>query len=222
MTLISLLRLLLVVLISASLAACASSPPGYEAIPSIIEEQQVLEEKSTAIWQPTDTITFPTPTAQAVYLKETETENPVVEDGNPCENLGNKYLHDERLGEIKPEYVGSWHAAPFVGSGYEARIVLFPSGNYLYFPSQYRCAINDAACTPSPIEEGTWGIKGDQLYLARNGEIGSVINISIGEVVDSSPDESPYPLKTTIGGTTYWLMSADTNLWNPQTGELCD
>jgi hypothetical protein len=140
---------------------------------------------------------------------------------DPCENPGHKYRYDPALGEIKEEYIGSWHSSPFVGSAHTERFVFFPTGNYLFFPSEYECSYNDESCIPSPIEEGIWGVQGGQLNLAKGGDINNVRSILIGPVVASSPDESPYPLETTFDGTTYWLMTTDTDMWNPETGEMC-
>jgi len=164
-----------------------------------------------------------TPTEEAeTNINETEVEDSTAITSNPCENLGDKYEHDEGLGEIKEDYIGSWHASPFVGSGYNERFVFFLSGNYLFFPSQYECDFDDTTCVPSPVEGGIWGVQGSQINLAKDGDINNVRSILIGEVIDSPADESPYSLKTTFDGTTYWLMTKDTNMWNPETGELCD
>jgi hypothetical protein len=155
-------------------------------------------------------------------LNETEVEDLNASTSNPCENLGEKYEHDEEVGIIQEDYVGSWHASPMVGSGYNERFVFFSSGNYIFFPSQYECDFSDVSCTPTPIEEGTWGVQDNQINLAIDGDISNVRSILVGSVIDSPSEESPYSLKTTIDGTTYWLISKDTNIWNPETGELCD
>lgn len=175
----------------------------------------------TATTRPTEIAAAPIPT-QAQAANTIEAAEPAQTSSDPCENLGQKYWHDDKFGQIREDYVGSWHAAPSVGSGYAERFVFFSSGNYLFFPSQYECDIDDTDCTPSPIEEGVWGVLDGQLNLVKDSDIGSLRSISIGEVVDSPPDVSPYPRKTTFDGTTYWLISEDTNLWNPQTGELCE
>jgi hypothetical protein len=174
----------------------------------------------TATTQPTEMVAAPTPTG-AQATNTFEAAEPTQTTADPCENLGQKYLHDDMVGEINEDYVGSWHAAPSVGSGYAERFVFFPSGNYLFFPSQYECDPNDSSCTPSPIEEGVWGVLDGILNLVKDGDINSVRSIPVGEVVATPPDESPYPNKTTFDGVTYWLLSPETNLWNPESGELC-
>ena len=151
----------------------------------------------------------------------TEEEDSFSITSNPCENLGDKYVHDEELGEIIEDFTGSWHASPSVGAGYSERFVFFSSGNYLFFPSQYECDNGDEACIPSPIEEGIWGVQDSQINLAIEGRINNVRSILIGKVSDSPDGESPYFFKTTFDGTTYWLISKDTNMWNPLTGEPC-
>jgi len=179
------------------------------------------------LWMPgcgprADAATSVQETPVAVIQSVTDAaEDPAAVAGEPCEALGQKYEHDGALGEIKAEYIGSWHAAPSVGSGYAERVVFFASGNYLFFPSQYECAVDDEACIASPVEEGIWGVQEGEMSLAKDGELRDPGRISIGNVVDSSPDESPYPMKTTLDGVTYWLMSSETNLWDPLTGELC-
>lgn len=175
-----------------------------------------------ACTQPTEIGVVPTPTVE----QEPNTKTTAVEDsnpiaGNPCESLGDKYAHAGEIGEIKEDYIGSWHASAFVGSGYNERFVFFSSGNYLFFPSQYECDFNVQSCTPSPIEEGIWGVQDSHINLAKEGDINHLRSILIGKVIDSPGEESPYSKKTTFDGTTYWLISKDTNLWNPETGELC-
>jgi hypothetical protein len=189
------------------LAACTKSP-------------QVSEEVAMPTRTPLETIT-PTD-EEETNLNETEVGdlNPIT--SNPCENLGDTFEHDEELGAIQEDYVGSWHASPVVGSGYNERFVFFSTGNYIFFPSQYECDFGDASCIPSPIEEGTWGVQDNQINLAIDGEINTIRSILAGIVIDSPSEESPYSLKTTFDGTTYWLLSKDTNMWNPETGELCD
>lgn len=213
---------LFTVLLLAFIAACAKSQqaPGI-VIPAPVQSQEQEGDETPTI-QPTKTAVVPTPTEVETSVSETEVKDLCTNTANPCECLGGKYDHDKELGEIKEDYIGSWHAAPFVGSGYGERIVFFSSGNYLFFPSQFECDFNDKSCIPSPLEEGTWGIQGDQMNLAKEGDIDNIRSILIGKVIDSPPDESPYPLKTTFNGTIYWLLSKDTSLWNPETGELCD
>ena len=75
------------------------------------------------------------------------------------------------LGEIKEEYIGSWHAAPSVGSGYSERFVFFSSGNYLFFPSQYECDFGDEACVPSPYRGRYWGVQGQSNESCNKKEI---------------------------------------------------
>jgi len=200
------------------LVACAPSP---EAVQEAIEPTQTVLPSSTV----EENIDLNA--QENLEPTETPTSEPEVEEtdeitGDPCKNLGEWYEYNEALGEIKEDYIGSWHSSPFVGSGYTERFVFFPSGSYLFFPSQYECGSGDESCVPSPIEQGIWGVQGSQINLAREGNVNDVRSISIGEVIDSSQEESPYPLKTTIDGIPYWLMSKDTNLWNPETGESCD
>ncbi|NJD57941.1 MAG: hypothetical protein FIA98_00890 [Anaerolineae bacterium] len=204
------------------LAACSPSPQASKIISPTSTQTQAPERVATSTVQGTDITVIATPTEAATSVAEIEVPDLCTNASNPCECLGKRNKHDEELGEIKEGYIGSWHAAPMVGSGYNERFVFFPSGNYLFFPSQYECDLNDLACSPSPIEEGIWGIQDNQMHLATGGDIDKLRIISIGKVIDSSPDESPYPFKTTFDGTTYWLMSKDTDMWNPQTGEFCD
>ena len=204
---------LFIVLLLAFLAACAKSLQGSEIVAPTSVQSQEPEVVATSTIQPTEIAVVPTPTEVIDLCTNTS---------NSCECLGVKYEHDEELGEIKEEYIGSWHASAFVGSGYGERFVFFPSGNYLFFPSQYECDFGDESCVLSPIEEGTWGVQGSQMNLAKDGDTNNVRSILIGEVIDSLAEESPYPLKTTFDGTTYWLLSKDTNIWNPETGESCN
>jgi hypothetical protein len=134
-------------------------------------------------------------TETGIVPTPTEAEDPDANPGNPCDSLGETYEHDEDVGEIKADYIGSWHAAPSVGSGYAERFVFFASGNYLFFPSQYECASGDEACVPSPIEAGIWGVQGDKINLAKEGNISNIRSISIGEIVDSPVDEAHIPKK---------------------------
>jgi hypothetical protein len=214
--------MLFIVLLLAFLAACVKSPQESKIITKATVQPQVPEVVPTSTIQPTKIVAIPTPTEEEISVTETEVIDLCANTSNPCECLGESYEHDEELGEIKEDYIGSWHAAPFVGSGYSERFVLFSSGNYLFFPSQYECAFGDESCVLPPIEEGTWGVQGNKMNLAKDGDINNIRSILIGEVIDSSEEESPYPLKTTFDGTTYWLMSKDTNKWNPETGELCE
>lgn len=215
-------RMLFIVFLPVFLTGCAKLPQGsgiaaLTSVPSL--EQEVA---ATSTLQSTEIAVFPTSTEDEISVTETEVIDLCINTSNPCECLGGNYEYDKELGEIKEEYIGSWHAAPSVGSGYSERFVFFSSGNYLFFPSQYECDFGDESCVTSPIEEGTWGVQGSQLNLAKEGDIRNVRSILIGEVIDSAAEESPYPLKTTFDRTTYWLMSKDTNMWNPETGELCD
>lgn len=204
------------------LAACAKSPQVSKIVTTATVQPQEPEVVTTSTIQPTELVVNLTPTEEEADLLETEVEDSNAVSSNPCENMGEKYEHDEELGEIKEDYIGSWHAAPSIGSGYNERFVLFSSGNFLFFPSQYECDFGDESCVPSPIEEGTWGVQGSQMNLAKDGDTNNVRSILIGEVIDSPAEESPYPLKTTFDGTTYWLLSKDTNIWNPETGESCN
>lgn len=158
---------------------------------------------------------------QPIITEQTNEESSAVTI-NACENLGNTYEHNGALGEIRDDYIGSWHASPSIGSGYNERFVFFPTGNYLFFPSQLECGPDDESCTPSPIEEGTWGILDGLITLAIEGDINNARSVEIGRLIDSPADESPYSVKTSIDGITYWLISNDTNMWNPETGESCD
>lgn len=152
-----------------------------------------------------------------------EPTRPFIAEINPCEGIYKKYAHDPALGEIKAEYIGSWHAGESVSAGFNERFIFFPTGNYLFFPSQYECTYSsDESCVPSPIEDGLWGVQGQVMYLAKGGDINNITHRSVTEVIPSSPDESPYPFKTTIDGLPFWLISPDTNLWDPETGEYCN
>jgi hypothetical protein len=206
----------------AILSACAKSPQGSEKVIRTALQTRKPDVTATSTIQPTEKVIIPTPTEEEPTVTETEVIDSCTNTSNPCECLGEKYEYDKELGVIKEEYLGSWHAAAFVGSAYNARFVFLPSGNYLFFPSQYECEFGNESCKPSPIEEGLWGIQDSQLNLAKEGDIKNVRSISIGEVIDSPPDESPYPLKTAFDRITYWKLSKDTNIWNPETGELCD
>ena len=156
-------------------------------------------------------------------IVETEVEYAFIININPCESIYEKYEHYAALGEIKEDYIGSWHASEFVSDGFNERFVLFSSGNYLFFPSQYECAYGSGeACVPSPIEDGLWGVQDHIMNFAKEGDINNVISKSITDVIASPEDESPYPFKTIFDGITFWLMSKDTNLWDPESGEYCD
>lgn len=219
---ISFYLMLFIVLLLAFLSACVKSAqgPGIGKPTSVQPQESGVAEPLTI--RPTEIAAVPTPTEEATSVTETEVPDACTNTNNPCECLGESYKHDEELGEIKEDYIGSWHAAPFVGSGYNERFVLFSSGNYLFFPSQYECAFGDETCVLPLVEEGTWGVQGNQMNLTKDGDINNIRSILIGEVIDSSAEESPYPLKTTFNGITYWLMSKETNMWNPETGELCE
>jgi len=214
---------LFTVFLLAFMAACVKSPQESEIVAPTSVQSQEPEVVPTSTIQPTEIVIVPTPTIEEeININETEVEDLSENTSNPCESLGGKYEHDEELGEIKEDYIGSWHAASFVGSAYNERFLFFPSSNYLFFPSQYECDFNDMSCIPSPIEEGIWGIQDSQMNLAKEGDINNVRSIWIGKVIDSPDEGSPYSIKTNFNGTTYWLLSKDTNMWNPETGELCD
>ena len=160
-------------------------------------------------------------------LDETSRDEPEVEDlfvpqVNACEDIYKKYPHDPTLGEIKADYVGSWHASEMVTARYNERFVLFASGNYLFFPDQYECAYTFKSCVPSPIEDGLWGVEGEVMNFAKGGDMEDLISRPITPIIPSSLDESPYPYKTTIDGLTFWLMSKSTDYWDPETGDYCD
>ena len=160
-------------------------------------------------------------------LDETPSVEPAVEDLfvpqiNPCEGIYEKYPHDPTLGEIKEDYVGSWHQDPSLSARWSERWVFFPSGNYLFIPSQYECAYSsNPNCTPTPIEDGLWGVMDNLMYLATSGDLSNILTVSITPVVPSTIDESPYPYKTTIERLPFWLYTKDTNYWDPETGEYC-
>ena len=204
------------------LAACAMSSQVSGIVTPTSVQSREPDVVPTLTIQPRETPVIPTPTEEETSVTETEVIDLCTNINNPCECLGRKYEYAKELGEIKEEYVGSWHAAAFVGSGYGERFVFFSTGNFLYFPSQYECDSGDTSCIPSPIEDGIWGIQDSQINLAIEGELRNIRSILIGEVIDSPPDESPYPFKASFDGTDYWLLSKDTNMWNPDTGELCD
>jgi hypothetical protein len=213
---------MLIALSTTSLAACGVPTNRPDITPTVTLRQQIAEILSTPIISTPSPQVLPTSTAtQETSPSETRVGPTNLTSNNPCANLGQKYAHNQELGEIKEEYVGSWHAAPMVGDGYNERLVFFTTGNYIYFPSQYECANLGTSCTPSPIEQGTWGIQGDQLILAKDGDIDSMRSVSLAEIRASDPNQSPYPLQTIINGKTYWLLSTETNLWNPITGEMC-
>ncbi len=150
-----------------------------------------------------------------------EGPEPVVGIINPCEGIYEKYPHDPSLGEISEAYVGSWHADYSMSDAYKERFVLFSSGNYLFFPDQYECRNTFKTCVPSPIENGLWGVQGQVMNFAKGGDMEDIISRSITDIVPSSPDESPYPFKTTIDGLKFWLWSKGTDYWDPETGEYC-
>jgi len=155
-------------------------------------------------------------------IVEPEVEELFVPQMNPCEGIYEKYPHDPSLGEIKGDYVGSWHTDPSLSARWNERWVFFSSGNYLFFPSQYECAYSsDPNCTPTPIEDGLWGVQGEIMNFAKGGDLNNIISRSIAPLVPSSIDESPYPYKTTIDGLPFWLYTKDTNYWDPETGEYC-
>lgn len=218
----SLYLTLFTALLLAFLAACAKSPQESGVVTLTSVQSQELEVVATSTTQSTEIAIVPSPTEEKTRITETEVIDLCTNTINPCECLGRKYEYNKELGEIKEEYIGSWHASSFVGSAYNERFVFFLSGNYLFFPSQYECDFNDTACIPSPIEEGIWGIHDSQMDLAKDGDIRNVRSILIGKVIDSPDTDSPYSVNTTLDGTTYWLLSKDTNMWNPNTGELCD
>jgi hypothetical protein len=213
-------QMLFIVLSLAFLSACTRSPQVTKTVTAMIQSRAPMQVATSTILH-TEIATVPKPTEEEMSAG-TEVIDLCTNTTNPCECLGLNYKYNKELGDIKEVYIGSWHAAPSVGSGYSQRFVFFSSGNYLFFPSQYECDFSDESCLMSPIEEGTWGIQGSQMNLAKEGDIRNVRSILIGEVIDSAPEESPYPLKATFDGTTYWLMSKDTNMWNPETGEFCD
>ena len=215
-------QMLITVLSLALLSACTKSPQVSRIETSATVQPQEPVAEATLTIKPTEIIVVPSPTEVEIGATQTQVIDLCTESNNPCECLGESYEHHDELGEIKTDYIGSWHAAPSVGSGYSERFVFFSSGNYLFFPSQYECDLNKPACTPSQIEEGIWGIQDNHMNLAKGGDIDYLRSISIGNVIDSSPEESPYPFITTFDGTTYWLISKDTNMWNPETGELCE
>jgi hypothetical protein len=219
---IPLYLILFLVFLLAFLVACAVSPQGSGLATPTTVQSPVPEVVPTITIQPTEIMVVPTPTQEETSLTETVVMELCTNTSNPCDCLGRKYKYDNALGEIKEENLGSWHAAAFVGSAYNERFVFFPTGNYLFFPSQNECDVNDSTCIPSPIEQGNWGIQDSQMNLAKDGDINHVRIVLIGKVIDSPPAESPYPLKTTFDGITYWLLSKDTNMWNPETGEFCD
>jgi hypothetical protein len=214
--------MLLTVLLLNFLTACAKPSQLSGIVTPTSHQSQEPEVAEASTLQPTEMVIIPTPSEEETSAIETEVIDLCENTSNPCGCLGNKYKYDKELGEIKEEYIGSWHASSYVGSGYNARFVFFPSGNYLFFPSQYECDFGDTSCIASPIEQGIWGIQDSQMNLAKEGDIRNVRSILIGNVTDSPDADSPYSIKTTFNGTTYWQLSKDTNLWNPETGELCD
>jgi hypothetical protein len=169
----------------------------------------------------------PEPTLENLEIDDadivpTEEEDPFSININPCEGIYEKYRHNPALGEIKADYVGSWHASEMVTARYNERFVLFASGNYLFFPDQYECAYTFKSCVPSPIEDGLWGVEGEVMNFAKGGDMEDLISRPITPIIPSSLDESPYPFKTTIDGLTFWLMSKSTDYWDPETGDYCD
>ena len=86
---------------------------------------------------------------------EIEVEELFVPRMNPSEGIFEKYPHDSTLREIKADYVGSWHTDPFLLAIWNESWVFFPSGNDLFFPSQYECVYSiNPNWTPTPIEDG--------------------------------------------------------------------
>ena len=115
----------------AFMAACTPSPQNSRVIAPTVTQQQVAE---TLTVRPTEIVVVPTPTEKETSVFETESPDVCTYTSNPCECLGRRYEYNKELGELKEEYIGSWHAAPFVGSAYNERFVFFPSGNYLLLP----------------------------------------------------------------------------------------
>ena len=183
--------ILITVLLFVLEVACFISPRISEIVVSTTITPQASEVELTSTIQPTEREVVPSPTEQETKVTATEVIDQCTNTSDPCECLGKKYEYDKSLGEIKEEYIGSWHAAASVGSGYNERYVFFPTGNYLFFPSQYECDINDSTCIPSPIEQGIWGIQDSQMNLAKDGDINHVRSVLIGKVIDFPPNESP-------------------------------
>jgi len=147
---------------------------------------------------------------------------PFISHISPCEGIYERYQHDPAQGEITADYIGSWHASESISARYSERFVLFASGNYLFFPGQYECAYTFKSCVPSPIEDGVWGVQGQEMHFAEGGELNTIISRSVTKIHPSPDDESPYPFKTTIDGLTFWLMPKGTDYWDPETGVYCD
>jgi hypothetical protein len=142
---------------------------------------------------------------------------------DPCQGIYENYEHDPMLGEINEDYIGSWHASEFVSDAYNERFVFFSSGNYLFFPSQYECVYSsNENCMPSPFEDGLWGVEDEVMVFLEQGDINNIITRSTTKVVKSPEGETPYLHKINIDGLMFQLMSRQTNLWDPDTGELCD
>lgn len=147
-------------------------------------------------------------------------EDPFTVNVNPCEGIYEKYPHDPALGEIPADYVGCWHASESVSARYNERFVLFASGHYLFFPDEYECAYTFNTCVPSPIEDGLWGVQSQVMNFAIGGDMNNLISRSITPVIPTE-DEFSYPFTTTIDGLTFWLLSKETDMWDPETGGLC-
>lgn len=133
------------------------------------------------------------------------------DDTETLEDLANTYVHNEEIGEIDEEYIGSWLGCASVGDSYCERYVLFDTGNYLYFPSE-----NEEA-EEYLVEIGIWGVEEGELNLVKEADITNIVSIVLGEIEYSPADESPYSLKADFGETTYWLVSKETDIWNPST-----
>lgn len=148
----------------------------------------------------------------------------VVTEKEDCYALVQTYSHNEDIGRIVDEYVGSWHACESVGSGYCERLTFYPDGNFVYFPSQYDST--DGLLATDSIVQGIWGISSLEnnsnhiLHLASESDMDNIVDIEIGEL-EITGEDSPYTWQATLSNDTYWQLSPTTDLWNPRTGEQC-
>jgi hypothetical protein len=108
-----------------------------------------------------------------------------------------QFFKSKDLGSIDEVYVGIWHSCASVGSGYCDRYFLYPDGEFTFIYNEN---------SEGKDKKGQWGIKGSTLRLNVNNQISEH---TLGDIVESPEEESPYSLKTTIDGVEYWLLFQD-------------
>ena len=128
---------------------------------------------------------------------------------------------------VSESIIGSWHAAPLVGSGFSQRYSFFENGMYLYISSEYDYDSKNQL----GAESGTWKLTDNTLTLNTTAGLKITVHaddtvgfekvsvkkqtvITLGAFEKTEPS-IVYSLQRSFDKMTYWKFADTSDYWCP-------